>query len=126
MPRFEFGGRVYNNPVELALSILGGKWKMPILWRLKDRVMRYAELKRSIGRVTHKVLAEQLHELERDGLISRTVYASVPPKVEYCLTDKGRTAVPLIERLREWGMALHEDRLIPDVRTTKKRAPGGR
>jgi DNA-binding HxlR family transcriptional regulator len=103
MPVFEFRGRSYNNPVELALEVVGGKWKMPILWRLRDRVWRYGELKRDLGPVTHKMLTQQLRELERDRLLTRTVYAEVPPRVEYAITDLGRSAVPVIEALRDWG-----------------------
>lgn len=103
MPRFEFRDKYYNNPVELALDIIGGKWKMPILWRLKERSWRYGELKKNIGKITHKMLAEQLKELERDGLISRKVYPEVPPKVEYSITEKGQTVIPIIDSLREWG-----------------------
>lgn len=103
MPLFEFRGKSYNNPAELALDIIGGKYKMPILWRLKDKVWRYGELKKSIGRITHKMLSEQLRDLENDGLITRTVYPEIPPKVEYNITDMGRQAVPVIEALRNFG-----------------------
>jgi DNA-binding HxlR family transcriptional regulator len=103
VPAFEFRGKRYNNPVELALTAIGGKWKMPILWRVKDRVWRYGELKRSLGSVTHKMLTQQLRELEGDGLVTRTVYAVVPPKVEYAITPLGRSAIPAIDALRRWG-----------------------
>jgi len=103
MPEFEFRGRRYLNPVELALEVVGGKWKMPILWRLKDRTWRYGELKRSLGVISHKMLTQHLRELEADGLLTRTVYAEVPPKVEYSITDLGRTAIPAIDALRLWG-----------------------
>ena len=103
MPTFQFRGKTYNTPVELALDILGGKYKMPILWRLKDKVWRYGELKKSIGGVTHKMLTEQLRQLEEDGLITRKVYPEVPPKVEYSMTEKGRKAVIVIEYLRNFG-----------------------
>lgn len=111
MPEFEFRGKMYNNPVELALEIIGGKWKMPILWRLKDKVWRYGELKKDLGKITHKMLTEQLRELESDGLIHREVYQVVPPKVEYSLTAKGQTVMPVIEKLREWGVAYKDDKL---------------
>lgn len=111
MPRFEFRGKYFNNPVELSLDIIGSKWKMPILWRLKDKPWRYSELKKSIGKITHKMLAQQLRELEEDGLISRKVFASVPPKVEYSITDKGRTTIPIIESLRNWGEEFKKDKL---------------
>jgi len=103
MPAFEFRGRVYQSPVELALEVMGGKWKMSILWRLKDRVWRYNELRRSLGQVTHKMLTQQLRDLERHGLITRTVYPVVPPRVEYTITDLGLSAIPVIEDLRKWG-----------------------
>jgi DNA-binding HxlR family transcriptional regulator len=103
MPAFDFRGRTYQNPAELAQDLIGGKWKMPILWRLKDRVWRYGELRKSLGQVTHKMLTQQLRELERDGLITREVFAVVPPKVEYSITPLGRTTLPAIEALRDWG-----------------------
>lgn len=103
MPEFAFGGKRFHNPVELALDVIGGKWKMPVLWRLRSRAWRYNQLKRDLGRVTHKMLAQQLRELERAGLIVRTVHPEVPPRVEYALTPLGRTAIPVIEALRKWG-----------------------
>jgi len=81
----------------------GGKRKMPILWRIKDRVWRYGELKRSLGRITHKMLTQHLRELEADGLLTRTVYPEVPLRVAYAITKLGRTAVPAIDTLRDWG-----------------------
>jgi DNA-binding HxlR family transcriptional regulator len=107
MPRFEFRGKYYNNPVD----IIGGKWKMPILWRLKERSWRYGELKKNIGKITHKMLAEQLKELEQDGLISRKVYPEVPPKVEYSLTERGFSTIPIIEGLRAWGSSFRENKI---------------
>lgn len=110
MPEFVALGRSFNNPVELALHALGGKWKMPILWRLKDRVWRYNELKRDLKRVTHKMLTEQLRDLERAQLITRTVHAVVPPRVDYEITELGRTAIPVIEGLRSWGEMYRKQR----------------
>lgn len=103
MPDFEFEGQRYHNPVELALHLIGGKWKMPILWRLKDRVWRYNEIRRDLTRVSHKMLTQQLRELERAGLITRTVHPVVPPHVDYEITDLGLTTIPVIEALRAWG-----------------------
>lgn len=102
--------KTYNNPVELALDEIGGKWKMPILWRLRERKWRYAELKRDLRKVTHKMLTEQLRELEQNGYLSRTVYPTVPPKVEYSLTRKGRSVIPVIQVIRKWGISLMADR----------------
>ena len=103
MPAFDFRGVCYNSPVELALEVVGGKWKMAILWRLKDRLWRYSELRRSVGPVTHKMLTQQLRDLERDGLLTRTVFPVVPPRVEYTITDLGRSTIPVIEVLQKWG-----------------------
>jgi DNA-binding HxlR family transcriptional regulator len=106
MPQFLHKGKVYYNPVEFALEHIGGVWKMPILWRLKDRTLRYTELKKSIPNVSHKMLASQLRELEAHGLVHREVYAVVPPKVEYSLTEKGQAAIPVITTLRNYGLEL--------------------
>jgi DNA-binding HxlR family transcriptional regulator len=106
MPSFKIKGKTYNNPVELCLHEIGGKWKIPILWRLRTKTLRYGELKKSIPKCTHQVLAVQLKELERDGYILRKVFAAVPPKVEYSLTQKGVTAMPVIDAIRNWGITL--------------------
>ena len=106
MPEFLHNNKLYYNPVEFAMDHLGGTWKMPILWRLKDRVMRYSELRRDIPHITDKMLTTQLRELERDGFIHREVYPVVPPKVEYSMTEHGRTTVPIIETIRNYGFFL--------------------
>lgn len=103
MPRFELDGRSYHNPVELALDVIGGRWKMPILWRLHRRIWRYNELHRELDGVSHKMLTQQLRELERAGLVTRTVHATVPPRVDYGLTELGQSTLPAIEALRDWG-----------------------
>lgn len=106
MPDFIYNGKVYYNPVEFAMDRIGGAWKMPIIWRLRDRTMRYNELKRDIPHVSDKMLTVQLRELEADGFVERKVFAVVPPRTEYSLTDKGRRAVPVVERIREYGLEL--------------------
>mgnify|MGYP006272941911 CR=1 FL=1 len=108
MPEFLYNDKLYYNPVEFAMDKLGGTWKMPILWRLKDRVMRYSELKRNIPRITDKMLTSQLRQLEADGFVHRKVYPVVPPKVEYSITEKGKTAIPIIDTIREYGLSLME------------------
>lgn len=90
-------------PVEAALEVIGGKWKGIILYHLLDGEMRFSELKRQVGSVTQRMLTKQLRELENDGLITRNVYAVVPPKVEYSLTEKGHTLDPILIALRDWG-----------------------
>lgn len=103
MPEIKFKGKNFNTSVELSLEIVGGKWKMPIIWRLKDNPMRYGELKKSLNKVTHKMLTQQLRELEQDEILARKVYTEVPPKVEYSLTLLGESVIPVIDLLREWG-----------------------
>jgi len=103
MLEFNFKGKKFNTTVELSLDIIGGKWKMPIIWRLKDGSMRYGELRRSLTKVTHKMLTQQLRELEQDEIIKRKVYPEIPPKVEYSLTLLGESVIPVIDLLREWG-----------------------
>lgn len=109
MPEFSYKGKIYFNPVEFALRFIGGTWKMPILWRLKDKTFRYSELKASIRHISDKMLAKQLKELEADGFIERNVFAEVPPRTEYIITERGRKAIPLIEHLREFGFALMKE-----------------
>lgn len=106
MPDFIYNGKVYYNPVEFAMDRVGGTWKMPILWRLKDKVYRYSELKRSINHISDKMLTTQLRELEQDGFVHREVYAVVPPKTEYSITEKGKLAIPIVEALRDFGIVL--------------------
>ena len=90
--------------MEAALHILGGKWKGVILYHLlKDGTMRFSELFRTLKGVNQRLLTKQLRELEEDGLISRTVFAVVPPRVEYALTDEGKTLYELIMGLSVWG-----------------------
>ncbi|RIW15645.1 transcriptional regulator [Algoriphagus lacus] len=109
MPDFLFNKKLYYNPVEFAMDRIGGTWKMPILWRLKDRVMRYGELKKDIPHITHKMLTSQLRELEEEGFILRKVYPVVPPKVEYSITARGMRAIPIIETIRNYGLQLMEE-----------------
>jgi len=106
MPDFLYNKKLYYNPVEFAMDRIGGTWKMPILWRLKDRVMRYGELKKDIPHITDKMLTSQLKELESEGFINREVYAEVPPKVEYSLTERGKRAVEIIDTIRNYGLEL--------------------
>ncbi len=109
MPDFIYNGKVYYNPVEFAMDRLGGTWKMPILWRLKDRIMRFSELKRNIPHISDKMLTTQLRELEADGFVHREVYAVVPPKTEYSITEKGKKSIPIVETLRNFGIDLMEE-----------------
>jgi DNA-binding HxlR family transcriptional regulator len=109
MPEFLFQNKIYYNPVEFAMDRIGSSWKMPILWRLNDKVMRYGDLKKDIKPISHKVLSQKLKELEEDGFISRTAYATVPPKVEYALTERGKKSIEIIQLIRDYGLQLMND-----------------
>lgn len=94
----------YNCPIEITLSVIGGKWKTIILWHLSNHeILRYGELKKSLNGITHKMLSKQLKELESDGLINRKEYQQIPPKVEYSLTKRGQTMIPLLNTMCQWA-----------------------
>ena len=120
MPDFLYKNKVYYNPVEFAMDRIGGTWKMPILWRIKDRVMRYSELQKDIPHITHKMLASKLKELEEEGFIERKVYAVVPPKVEYSITKRGKKAIILIDAIRNYGLDLMKDFGVQDKKQKSK------
>jgi DNA-binding HxlR family transcriptional regulator len=114
MPDFIYDNKIYYNPVELALRFIGGTYKMPILWRLNQQMMRYGELKKTLPHISHKTLSVQLRQLEADGLIERKVFAVVPPRVEYTITKEGRKAIPVIETIREFGKVIMKDKGIKE------------
>lgn len=89
--------------VQTTLKILGGKWKILILWHLKDEARRFSELKRRMPEITEKMLIQQLRELEKDGIVNRKVYSGVPPKVEYSFTNYGKSLEPVLKVLCAWG-----------------------
>ena len=93
----------YECPVEVTLDVIGGKWKGMVLYRLLDGAARFNELRRITRGITQRVLTTQLRELERDGVISRRVYPEVPPRVEYRLTEFGRSLGPVFTLLEQWG-----------------------
>jgi DNA-binding HxlR family transcriptional regulator len=90
-------------PAEITLRVIGGKWKPVILWHLSTGTKRFSELKRAIPGVTQRMLSQQLRELEADGVVLRKVYAQVPPKTEYSLTEFGRTLGPILRLMCKWG-----------------------
>ena len=92
-----------NCPVEITLDLIGGKYKALILWHLADGTLRFNELQKVIRSATPRVLTHQLRELEEQKLITRTVYPVVPPKVEYSMTDLGRSLMPILTEMRDWG-----------------------
>ena len=95
-------------PVETTLMLIGDKWKVLILRDLMGGTKRFGELKKSIGHVTQKVLTAQLRDMEEKGLLTRKVYAEVPPRVEYTLTDTGYSLKPILDSMVVWGMSYKE------------------
>lgn len=94
----------YKCPILYALDIIGGKWKLPILWHLADKkVVRYNELRRSIKGITNMMLTKCLRELEGHGLVLREQYQEIPPRVEYMLTKRGEQLLPALKKLYVWG-----------------------
>jgi DNA-binding HxlR family transcriptional regulator len=92
-----------NCPVEATLDLIGGKYKALILWHLSERQLRFSELRKVITSATPKMLTQQLRELEAQSLIHREVFPVVPPKVEYSLTELGRSLLPILVAMRDWG-----------------------
>jgi Predicted transcriptional regulators len=90
-------------PIQVSLSVIGGKWKPIILWFLKDGPVRFSLLQKKIPGITQMMLAKQLKELVADGMIERTVYPEVPPRVDYSITDDGRSVFPVLVALNTWG-----------------------
>ncbi|WP_299553058.1 helix-turn-helix domain-containing protein [Seonamhaeicola sp.] len=114
MPQFLSNNKKYYTPVEYVFSKIGGTYKMPILWRVKDRAWRYSELKKSISNVSDRMLSKNLKELCDDGFISKTIIPEVPVKVEYTMTERGQEAIPIISVLRDYGFSLMKQDGIKD------------
>ncbi len=92
-------------PVTYCLSLIGGKWKPIILFCISNGVDRFGAMQRSVSGITKQMLTKQLRELEADGILSRKVYAEVPPRVDYALTAKGTSILPVVEKMKAWGEA---------------------
>lgn len=93
----------YQCSIDLVIDVIGGKWKVLILWNLNEGVKRFNELKRSLPNITQKMLTQQLRELEEHGLVTRTVYQEVPPKVEYSTTEMGKKLQTTLFEMCKWG-----------------------
>jgi DNA-binding HxlR family transcriptional regulator len=96
--------RAAKCPAEVTLAVIGGRWKVLILFQLFQAVKRFSELQRALPGITQKMLTQQLREMERDGIVQRTVYPQVPPKVEYRLTPLGDTLKPVVGAMCRWGL----------------------
>jgi len=98
-------GKVDRCPVITTLEVIGGKWKPAILWEMtRNGTMRFGQLKKAIEGITQKMLTQQLRELESDNIINRKIYAEVPPRVEYSLTEYGQTITPVLNEMADWGL----------------------
>lgn len=119
--------KTYPCMLTLAMDLVGGKWKLVILWHLRHGTLRFNELRRLLEGITQKMLTQQLRELEEAGLISRRVYPVVPPKVEYNLTEEGRELIPSLDMLCQWGTAYARSRDITDMTQcpSKRATPNG-
>lgn len=90
-------------PVTYCLKIVGGKWKPVILFCISHGIGRFGELRRNIEGISKQMLTKQLRELENEGILNRKVYAEVPPRVDYTLTDRGKTLLPIVRAMKKWG-----------------------
>lgn len=104
-----YKSRLDNCPLTHALNLIGGKWRLPIIWALsKNGTMRYNELKRSIEGITNMMLTQSLRELELHGIIKRKQFMEIAPRVEYSLTDNGKDLIPALKALANWGSRMRE------------------
>lgn len=99
-----------QNGIDATLDVIGGKWKIQILWSIRNKAKRFSEIKDDVDGITQKMLTQQLKEFLRDGIASRKSYPEIPPRVEYKLTDYGKTLVPVLETLNKWG-DMHLERM---------------
>lgn len=94
----------YSWGIDATLDVIGGKWKPLVIYELKEGTLRFGQLLTKVQpRITQRMLTKELRELEKDGLVTRTVYLQVPPKVEYSLTEKGASLIPILDQLCDWG-----------------------
>jgi len=119
-------GQEFHCAMDVTMNYIGGKWKTVVLWYLRKDKKRFSELRRLIPNITEKMLSLQLKDLENDGIVSRKIYAEVPPKVEYFLTDFGKSLVPMLEEIARWGRNLAEAKgkmIDKESRKTTKKTP---
>ena len=103
MKRYNLDGTFYYCPVDLTLSIIGGRWKGLVLWNLREGPKRFGELKKILVLINDKMLTQVLREFEKSGIVTRKVYEVIPPKVEYELTDEGKKLLPIMQLMSQWG-----------------------
>ena len=103
MKRYNLDGTFFYCPVDLTLSVVGGRWKGLVFWNLRDGTKRYGELKKILVGINDKMLSQVLKELEKNGVVNRKVFDIVPPKVEYSLTKEGKKLLPVMQLMSNWG-----------------------
>lgn len=103
MQRYELDGTYFYCPVDLTLSVIGGRWKGLVFWNLRNGPRRFSELKRILVGINDKMLTQVLRELEKSGVVSRTVYEIIPLRVEYALTEEGEKLLPVMALMSSWG-----------------------
>lgn len=101
-------GKTYHCAMDITMDYIGGKWKTIVLWYLKNKTMRFGEIKKQIPEITEKMLSIQLKSLEDNGLVKREVFPEVPLRVEYSLTEFGKTLIPVLDAIAKWGRTLGE------------------
>lgn len=99
----ELDGKTYQDPLEISMDIIGGKWKAQLLWDLRNGPMRFSELMHARPAITERMLSRQLKSLQAADLVIRKAYGEVPPRVEYQLSEEGKTLLPVLEVLNAWG-----------------------
>ncbi|MBP5243300.1 MAG: helix-turn-helix transcriptional regulator [Succinivibrio sp.] len=114
---FIYKGKKYLCSLELAMDVIGGKWKSLLIFHLRNGAMRSSALQHSLTGISNKMFTQSIRELEADGIVKREIFPVIPPKVEYSLTEKGKTLVPIMENLARWGSS------ICDKNKTEKSAP---
>ena len=107
---FLLQGKEYHCAMDITMHYIGGKWKTVVLWYLRKEKKRFSELRRLIPNITEKMLSLQLKDLERDSIVGRKIYPEVPPKVEYFLTDFGKSLIPMLDEIALWGRNLAQSK----------------
>jgi DNA-binding HxlR family transcriptional regulator len=107
---FVLEGKEYHCAMDITMDYIGGKWKTVVLWYLRKDKKRFSELRKLIPNITEKMLSLQLKDLEKDGIVGRKIYPEVPPRVEYFLTDFGKTLIPMLDEIAKWGRSLAQSK----------------
>lgn len=118
-------GQEFHCAMDVTMHYIGGKWKTVVLWYLRKDKKRFSELKKLIPNITEKMLSLQLKDLERDGIVKRKVYPEIPPRVEYFLTDFGKSLIPMLEEIALWGRNLAQKKGKTVDRDTKRKTKNG-